>query len=170
MACHISRLLPTLSPKALKLSSNVPRIAISLTSCRWDLLSLSSNSFLHSGNVLDTQRISKRISDFSLSKKMWRKKRLTLKVRKLFWVVGRPGPQFSTSKLPSLKKCYQAFKFLLEIIAMRASCKILELSERPPYTVWKCFQYQLQSDGWTASTRGVYLFRKPNFQLSHILA
>ena len=28
--------------------------------------------------------------------------------RKLFWVVGRPGPQFSTSKLPSLKKCYQA--------------------------------------------------------------
>ena len=34
--------------------------------------------FLHSGNVLDTQRISKRISDFSLSKKMWRKKRLTL--------------------------------------------------------------------------------------------
>ena len=26
----------------------------------------------------------------------------------LFWVVGRPGPQFSTSKLPSLKKCYQA--------------------------------------------------------------
>ena len=27
---------------------------------------------------------------------------------KLFWVVGRPGPQFSTSKLPSLKKCYQA--------------------------------------------------------------
>ena len=81
MACHISRLLPTLSPKALKLSSNVPRIAISLTSCRWDLLSLSSNLFLHSGNVLDTQRISKRISDFSLSKKMWRKKRLTLKVR-----------------------------------------------------------------------------------------
>jgi len=34
MACHVSRLLPTLSPKALKLSSNVPRIAISLTSCR----------------------------------------------------------------------------------------------------------------------------------------
>ena len=70
MACHVSRLLPTLSPKALKLSSNVPRIAISLTSCRWDLLSLSSNLFLHSGNVLGTQRISKRISDFSLSKKM----------------------------------------------------------------------------------------------------
>ena len=24
--------------------------------------------------------------------------------------MGRPGPQFSTSKLPSLKKCYQARK------------------------------------------------------------
>ena len=47
---------------------------------------------------------------------------------------------------------YSISSFLLEIIAMRASCKILELSERPPYTVWKCFQYQLQSDGWTAST------------------
>ena len=29
---------------------------------------------------------------------------------KLFWVVGRPGPQSSTSEHPSLKKCYQARK------------------------------------------------------------
>ena len=27
--------------------------------------------------------------------------RPTVDIMKLFWVVGRPGPQFSTSKLPS---------------------------------------------------------------------
>merc|ERR1712013_979000 len=30
---------------------------------------------------------------------------------KLFWVVGRPGPQFSTSKLPSeITSCSEAFR------------------------------------------------------------
>ena len=39
------------------------------------------------------------------------RKRPSKKVMKLFWVVGRPGPQFSTSKLPSeITSCSEAFR------------------------------------------------------------
>ena len=63
-----------------------------------------------------------RAFEVPMAEKMWRKvilkdfdekvfEKVVKYIVELFWVVGRPGPQFSTSKLPSeITSCSEAFR------------------------------------------------------------